>query len=124
MMKRVKATMLLPVVFLLTILFTGAPGTAWADGFAVDRTVLMVRTYEQYAVIEFSPAYANNLSCGTAGLRNSHAAILWNNNPDGKGQLATALMAMAANMKIGLGIQGCFAWGGGIPKVYRIDVGP
>ena len=122
MMKGIKATMLRPVVFLLTILFTGAPGAAWADGFSADRTVLMIRTYEKYAVIKFSPAYANILGCGSSSVADTHAAIVWLNDPDSKAQLATVLMAMAANMSIGLGISGCFTWSGGIPRVYRVDV--
>ncbi len=123
MMKGIKATMLRPVVFLLTILFTAAPGAAWADNVPADRTILRIHTYANFAVIKFSPAFANNLGCGISSNADTHAAIMWQNNPDEKVKYASVLMAMAGNMRIGLGISGCFSgWGGGIPIVYRVDV--
>ena len=113
--------MLRAVIFLLTILSTGVPGAAWADNIPVDRTVVMIRTYENYAVVAFSPPFANNLGCAGSPA-NSHAAILFDTVPDKKAQLASVMMAMSLKQKIGLGISGCFAWGGGIPKVYRVDL--
>ena len=122
MMKWVRETMLRPVVFLLTILFTGAPGAAWADNIPADRTVVKIHTYDNFAVIKFSPAFVNNLGCGGGGKANEHAAILWINDPDNKVKYASVLMAMSLNLGIGLGIAGCFSWGGGIPIAYRVDV--
>ncbi len=122
-MKWFKETKLRPVVFLLTILFTGAPGAAWADNVPADRTILKIHTYANYAVIKFSPAFANNLGCGIGSVADTHAAIMWQNDPDQKAKYASVLMAMAGNMRIGLGISGCFPeFGGGIPIVYRVDV--
>ena len=122
MMKWVKETKLRPVVFLLTILFTGAPGAAWADNVPADRTVIKIFTYTNYAVINFSPAFANNLGCG-GGNADTHAVIFWHIVPDNKVKFASVLMATNADMRIGLGISGCFSgWGGGIPIVYRVDV--
>ncbi len=123
MMKGIKATMLRPVVFLLTILFTAAPGAAWADNVPGDRTVVKIHNYDNSAVIKFSPAFANNLGCGSSSTADIFAAIMWQNDPDNKAMYASVLMAMAGNMKIGLGISGCFPnWGGGIPIIYRVDV--
>ena len=48
--------------------------------------------------------------------------VVWTNDPDNKGKFASVLMAMSLNLGIGLGISGCFNWGGGIPIVYRVDV--
>ena len=123
MMKWIKATMLRPVVFFLTILFTAAPGAAWADNVPADRTILKIHTYPKFAVIKFSPAFANDLGCGSGSVADTYAAIMWENDPDEKAKYASVLMAMAGNMKIGLGISGCFPnWGGGIPIIYRVDV--
>ena len=122
MMKWVKETKLRPVVFLLTILFTGAPGAAWADNVPADRTVIRIHTYDKFAVIRFSPAFANNLGCAGGGTATTHAAILWTTDPDSKAKLASVLMAMSSNLRIGLGISGCFSGFGGIPVVYRVDV--
>ncbi len=123
MMKGIKATMLRPVVFLLTILFTAAPGAAWADNVPADRTILKIHTYTNFAVIKFSPAFANNLDCGINSNADTFAAIMWQNDPDKKVIYASVLMAMAGNMRIGLGISGCFPeFGGGIPIVYRFDL--
>ncbi len=122
MMKWVKETKLRPVVFLLTILFTGAPGAAWADNVPVDRTVVLIRTYDKLAVIKFSPAFANNLGCGGGSTATTHAAIFWDNDSDKKVKFASVLMAMSLNLRIGLGISGCFGVFGGIPIVYRVDV--
>ena len=74
MIKGIKATMLRPVVFLLTILFTAAPGAAWADNVPADRTILKIYTYANFAVIKFSPAFANNLGCGISSNADTHAA--------------------------------------------------
>ena len=121
-MKWVKETMLRPMVFLLTILFTGAPGAAWAvDNIPADRTVVTINTYDKFAVIKFSPAFNNNLGCGSTINATTRAAIFWN-DADKKVQFASVLMAMALNLRIGFGITGCFGWGGGIPIVYRVDV--
>ena len=123
MMKWVKKKMFRPVVFLLTILFTGVPGAAWADNVPADRTVNRIFTYDKSAVIRFSPAFANNLGCGGGSIATTHAAILWTNDPDNKVKFASVLMAMSLNFRIGLGIAGCFnGFGGGIPIVYRVDV--
>jgi predicted benzoate:H+ symporter BenE len=74
-------------------------------------------------VIKFSPAFVNNLGCGSSNVADTHAAIMWENDPDEKAKYASVLMAMAGNMRIGLGISGCLTtWGGGIPIVYRVDV--
>ncbi len=114
--------MLRPVIFLLTILFTGVPGAAWAaDSIPLNRTVVSIRTYDNYAVVRFSPEFTNNLACGGGG-QNTHVAIFFDTNPDKKAQLATVMMAMSLKKKIGFGINGCFGWGGGIPTVYRVDV--
>ncbi len=113
--------MLRPVIFLLTILFTGVPGAAWADNVPADRTVVKIINYDNYAVIRFSPEFANSLACGGGG-QNSHVAIFFDANPDKKAQLATVMMARSLKQKIGFGINGCFVWGGGIPKVYRVGV--
>ena len=121
-MKWNKATMLRPVVFLLTILFTGAPGAAWADNIPTDRTVVLINTYDKYAVIKFSPEFANNLGCGSVNNANIRAAITWFNDPDNKTKYASILMAMSLNMRVGFGISGCLDWGGGIPIIYRVDV--
>jgi len=74
-------------------------------------------------VIKFSPAFANDLGCGVGDTAEIHAAIMWNIDPEEKTKYASVLMAMAGNMRIGLGISGCLTtWGGGIPIVYRVDV--
>ena len=89
----------------------------------IDRTILTIHTYANFAVIKFSPAYANNLGCGTGSLADTHAAIMWQNDPDRIAMYASVLKAMAGSMRIGLGISGCLpSWGGGIPIVYRVDV--
>ena len=123
MMKWVKETKLRPVVFLLTILFTGAPGAAWADNVPADRTVISINTYEKLAVIKFSPAFANDLGCAGGFNATTRAAILWINDPDSKAQYASVLMAMSLNLRIGFGISNCFTlWGGGIPIAFRVDI--
>ncbi len=122
MMKWVKKKMFRPVVFLLTILFTGAPGAAWADNIPPDRTVVLVYTYDKFAVIKFSPAFANNLGCGGGSIATTHAAILWGDDPDKKVKFASVLMAMSLNLRIGFGISGWIGLFGGIPIVYRVDV--
>ena len=115
--------MLRPVIFLLTILFTGVPGAAWAasDQIPRDRTVVAIMTYDNYAVVQFSPAFANNLACG-GSVQNTHVALLFDTNSHKKAQLATVMMAMSLKQKIGFGLNGCFSWGGGIPTVYRVGV--
>ncbi|MFB3041881.1 MAG: hypothetical protein ACE1ZS_08845 [Candidatus Poribacteria bacterium] len=111
-----------PVIFLLTILFTGVPGAAWAaDNIPLNRTVVSISTYDNYAVVKFSPEFANNLACG-GGVQNTHVVVFFDTNPNKKAQLALVMMAMSLKQKIGFGINGCFGWGGGIPIVYRVGV--
>ncbi len=123
-MKWVKETKLRPVVFLLTILFTGAPGAAWAaDNIPIDRTVVKIFNYDNYAVIQFSPVFVNNLGCGGGGNATRHAVIIWDVDPDKKVQFASVLTAMSLNLRIGFGISNCFTlWGGGIPIAFRVDI--
>ena len=115
--------MLRPMIFLLTILFTWVSGAAWADNVPADRTVVRIFNYDNLAVIKYTPAFTNNLGCGGGANANSHAAIIWTNDSDKKVKFASVLMAMSLNLKIGLGISGCFGgFAGGIPIVYRVDV--
>ena len=113
--------MLRPVIFLLTILFTAVPGAAWADNVPADRTIVKIFTYDNLAVIKYTPPFTNNLGCGGGG-QDSHVAIFFDTNPDKKAQLATVMMAMSLKQKIGFGLNGCFSWAGGIPTVYRVGV--
>ena len=113
--------MLRPVIILLTILFMGVPGAAWADNIPPDRTIVKIFTYNNFAVVKFSPPFANDLGCGGDNA-NIHAAIFFDANPDKKVQVAMAMMAMSLKQKIGFGISGCLSWAGGVPKAYRVDV--
>ena len=85
--------MLRPVIFLLTILFMGVPGAAWADNVPLDRTIIRINTYNNFAVIKFSPAFDNNLGCTGGVNATTRVAIFFDANPDKKVQLAMAMMA-------------------------------
>ena len=114
--------MLRPLIFLLTILFTGVPGVAWADNVPLDRTITRINTYDKFAVIKFSPAFDNNLGCTGGVNATTRAALFFDAKPDNKVQLAMAMMAMSLKQKIGFGISGCSGVFGGIPIVYRVDI--
>lgn len=123
-MNRIIACMPMAAAFKVApFLFSLAYGTpVWAmSQVPIDRTITGIRVYETYAVIVFSPDYANSENC-TGFNKNRTAVIDWSTNPEAKAMYGTALSAYMSGKKIGFGLNGCHPWGDGVPKAYRVDM--
>ncbi len=99
-----------------------ASGSVFADNTPGTLTITGISTYNNWAVVKFSPSYTNNLGCAGSS-KNTTAVIDWSANADLKAMYVTALAAYTGGKAIGLGILGCSSkYGGGVPIAYRIDV--
>jgi hypothetical protein len=86
-----------------------------------DRRITKIQSYDTYVAITFSPSFTNNEGCAGAGQANSLVIDL-TSSAHAKSMYATALAAYMQGKNVGFGINGCYAWGGGVPKAYRIDI--
>ncbi len=85
-----------------------------------DRTIIWMSAYQDRVVIAYEPAFTNAEGCGDASLRNYVATI---DMPLKAAIHSQALAAFVAGQQVGFGLTGCdTGYGGGVPKIYRIDV--
>lgn len=84
--------------------------------------ITKVQTYKDYAAIKFEPATPNNENCSSADNRENTVIILYTTSSHADNMHAAALSALHTGKTIGLGLDGCNSWGGGVPKAYRIDI--
>ena len=102
----------------LTMLATSANATTQLE-LGGARRIISVSTYANLAVIRFSPALPGLEDCGTS----EHVHIDWaGTNAANKNMYASLLMAVAMDLKIIVGLDGCS--NDNAPLAYRIDLIP
>ena len=83
------------------------------------RKIVAMSTYGDRAVVVYEPAFTNSEGC--AGALQDHVAAI--ELPDNEAVFSQALAAFTAGQSVGFGLSGCDNnYGGGVPKIYRIDV--
>jgi hypothetical protein len=107
-------------LFLSTLILS--PAFAATAQVPMQQTVTRIHVYQGFAVIRFSPGFANNLNCG-GSVQNQYAVLDWRENDFIKDMYPSVLAAYLLGKKIGFGLNdNCFGFGGGVPSIYRIDV--
>lgn len=114
------------VLFLTLVAVATLVSNSHATNFQVrDQTIVQLRTYATYAVVEYEPGVTNNLACaGKRATVRTHAAITFGDDANIKVIYAAALAAMVNGSTVSFGIQDtrCANFDGGIPNIYRLDV--
>ena len=82
-----------------------------------DAKIKIINTYNDIAVIRFTPSYTDSQDCSYNA---TDRAVIRFSDGLGKEMFATALSAAASKATIRLGINGCDSTG--MPKIYRVDV--
>lgn len=96
--------------------------SAFADNVPANRKIVKIFTYATFAVVQYSPPFANNLGCAGGAAATKAALINLTANANGKVIFASALAAQATGSNVGFGILGCSRlFGNGIPIMYRLD---
>ena len=109
------------IICMVLMLFSATSAYSATGQIPQDRTIVSIRTYVNYAVLEISPSFSNALCPGPDGAR--FIIIDWATNSEAKGLLNAALGAFFLGKKIGAGIQNiCHPFSSGTPTIYRIDI--
>ena len=98
---------------------------AVAESIPRTRTVTAIHTYNDWAAIRFDPPYDNSLGClGDSVAVDTSVVIDWGTDSERKAMFASVLAAYMGAKQIGFGINVCSPkFGGGVPLVYRVDLG-
>ncbi|MCU7829560.1 MAG: hypothetical protein KZQ85_10880 [Candidatus Thiodiazotropha sp. (ex Myrtea sp. 'scaly one' KF741663)] len=89
------------------------------DQVPIDRHIQIIKTYQNFATIYFSPDFVNTQGCSST---NQGAVILDLSTGETKEMYSAAIAAATANKMVGFGISGCELGALGYPMIYRIDV--
>ena len=84
--------------------------------------IVSIHTYKDYAAVRYEPARSNGENCSSAEYRENVFIVKYTDSSHADNMHATALSALHTGKTIGLGLDGCSTWGGGVPKAYRIDI--
>ena len=110
------------LLLLCTLIFTVSLSAA-TDRITPDKTIINISTYETYAAIKYSSTGTfTTVSCSSS---NDHTWVVidWSTNSNNKTLFNSALAAYALGKKVGFGINdNCHPFGGGVPRVYRVDI--
>ena len=98
------------------LLFSAISVHAGSDQVPISRTVTSVQTYETFAFVNFTPAFATTQGC--AILDGNTRLVIDLADGKGKEMYSAALAAGMAGKIVGFGVSGCAH---SRPKIYRID---
>ena len=95
-----------------------------ADNVPGNRVILRVQSYNNWAAVQFSPSYVNNLGCASPSSAKSEFVVIdWSSDSTKKAMYATALAAFSTGSKVGFGIASCSGkFAQGVPQAYRVDM--
>ena len=97
-----------------------ATNSILASDQVLNRTITQIRTYENYAIINYTPEFSSTQNCSTGN--NNSGVIRFDSNT--KKEMFSAALAAATTKsnKVGFGISGCDTINQNHPIIYRIDV--
>ena len=108
--------------FALCAMFLLIAVSSMASSQISNVKIVRIQTYKDYAAVRYEPARSNGENCSSAKYRENVFIVKYTDSSHADNMHATALSALHTGTTIGLGLDGCNGWGGGVPKAYRIDI--
>lgn len=114
---------LLSCMVLLSLTAYGSFASAESKSFSPAYTIDKIFNYSTYAIVRITPSNPVTFTNGQCGPLGNVFVINFGADPNLKVLYNTALAAFMLGKTIGYGVTNdCFAWNGGVPSAYRIDI--
>lgn len=95
--------------------------SAFASEGISPTKIKSIGIYTGYAVITLATPGTNADGCGHASAAD-YVSIYWADDENAKQLFDVVKDAALQGQELGFGVNGCVAWSGGVPKVYRVDL--